>query len=216
MQNDNEKERIEALGVQSITDLLGKEDAQIFTVALVEAMGADVKINVDLDQAKRLSDLTSVGVIGVSDDRKTLVEIASRAGGRDEIAPILEKHLKNSKHLEPYAEELDKLDAEFGTGNKTREAYNRMQESIRRAEAQSILTGRKLRQAKQVQKALKKMKNPNHYTTRKEIKAKQGQSVTAHKSRDHFGKGKQVIYVMGKDGTPKPITIKNAKKQGLI
>lgn len=216
MNTNNTQDQIDALGVKSITDLLHEEDAKIFTDALVEAMGDSPKLNVDIDQAKRVNDLTKIGTVGVGNDGKMLFEIASRAGGTDAVSTIVEKHAKKSKHLEQYAEGFEKLEAEVGTGNPTREAYGKMLESIRRAEAQSIVTGRNLRKAKTVQKTMRKALNPSHYTSKKEINAKKGKAVQTHKSRDHFGHGKDIIFIMGKDGQPKPISIKNAKKQGLI
>lgn len=97
------------------------------------------------------------------------------------------------------------------SSDPTRDAFHNLMAKINLAEAQSQLTGEALERFKRVSR---KAINPDHYVSPAQKKA---QKKTKFAVLDKtFGARKRVIYVEGKDGSPKPITIKNAKKQGLI
>lgn len=97
------------------------------------------------------------------------------------------------------------------SADPTRDAFHNLMAKINLAEAQSQLTGEALERFKRVSR---KAINPNHYVSPAQKKAqKKPRFAVLDKT---FGARKRVIFVEGKDGEAKPITIKNAKKQGLI
>lgn len=91
--------------------------------------------------------------------------------------------------------------------NPTREAYSGALEALARLEEQSIVSNVL---AEKIKKDMKIKTNPNNYGSKLKRKDK------LHKPSKFFGDSKKIIYVRGKDGEPKPMSIKNAKKRGYI
>lgn len=137
---------------------------------------------------------------------------ASRAGKTTLVSEVLKE--KGVKIVTDGSEEADvKFDlTDVNTvidqfKNPTREAYSGALEALARLEEQSIVSNVL---AEKIKKDMKIKTNPNHYGSKLKRKEK------LHKPSKFFGDSKKIVYVRGRDGLPKPMTLKNAKKGGYI
>lgn len=67
----------------------------------------------------------------------------------------------------------------------------------------------------QLDRIQKKAKNPQHYVTKTQKKNRK-KPVPAKRDSKLFGRSKSIVFVKGRNGEPKPTTIKNAKKFGHL
>lgn len=67
----------------------------------------------------------------------------------------------------------------------------------------------------QLDRIQKKAKNPQHYVTKTQKKNRK-KLVPAKRDTKLFGRSKSIVFVKGRNGEPKPTTIKNAKKFGHL
>lgn len=91
--------------------------------------------------------------------------------------------------------------------NPTRESYDKAMKSLKRLEEQSIVSNDLV---EKINKDLRIRTNPTHYGIKATKRAR------LHKPNKFFGDSKSIVYVRGKNGEPKPMSLKNAKKKGYI